>query len=111
MLSLNIEELGKWESTIPPEYRKLLEVWTTQNYVPTISNKADCLKYYHKHTFLFQSKGDGKIASPSVAVGESQVWLICSVQNVKIENYYWSLHKKLSMLVSNTNQINMFRHI
>ncbi|XP_070794873.1 calpastatin isoform X4 [Pituophis catenifer annectens] len=43
MLSLNIEELGKWESTIPPEYRKLLE-----------------------------SKGDGKIASPSVAVGESQ---------------------------------------
>ncbi|XP_058024000.1 calpastatin isoform X5 [Ahaetulla prasina] len=43
MLSLNIEELGKWESTIPPEYRKLLE-----------------------------SKGDGKIASPSVSVGESQ---------------------------------------
>ncbi|XP_007437856.1 calpastatin isoform X2 [Python bivittatus] len=43
MSSLNIEELGKWESTIPPEYRKLLE-----------------------------SKGDGKIASPSVAVGESQ---------------------------------------
>ncbi|XP_070599096.1 calpastatin isoform X3 [Erythrolamprus reginae] len=43
MLSLNIEELGKRESTIPPEYRKLLE-----------------------------SKGDGKIASPSVAVGESQ---------------------------------------
>uniref|UniRef100_A0A670Y5J5 Calpastatin n=1 Tax=Pseudonaja textilis TaxID=8673 RepID=A0A670Y5J5_PSETE len=43
MLSLNIEELGKWESTIPPEYRKLLE-----------------------------SKGDDKIASPSVAVEESQ---------------------------------------
>ncbi|XP_032070249.1 calpastatin isoform X7 [Thamnophis elegans] len=43
MLSLNIEELGKRESTIPPEYRKLLE-----------------------------SKGDGKITSPSVAVGESQ---------------------------------------
>uniref|UniRef100_A0A8C5S3Q5 Calpastatin n=1 Tax=Laticauda laticaudata TaxID=8630 RepID=A0A8C5S3Q5_LATLA len=43
MLSLNIEELGKWESTIPPEYRKLLE-----------------------------SKGDDKIASPSVALEESQ---------------------------------------
>ncbi|KAM6467800.1 calpastatin isoform 5-T7 [Liasis olivaceus] len=43
MSSLYIEELGKRESTIPPEYRKLLE-----------------------------SKGDGKIASPSVAVGESQ---------------------------------------
>ncbi|ETE68498.1 Calpastatin, partial [Ophiophagus hannah] len=43
MLSLNIEELGKWESTIPPEYRKLLE-----------------------------SKDDDKIASPSVAVEESQ---------------------------------------
>ncbi|XP_063151470.1 calpastatin [Candoia aspera] len=41
--SLYIEELGKRESTIPPEYRKLLE-----------------------------SKGDDKIASPSVAVGESQ---------------------------------------
>ncbi|XP_026528296.1 calpastatin isoform X1 [Notechis scutatus] len=43
MFSLNIEELGKRESTIPPEYRKLLE-----------------------------SKGDDKIASPSVAVEESQ---------------------------------------
>uniref|UniRef100_J3SBX0 Calpastatin n=1 Tax=Crotalus adamanteus TaxID=8729 RepID=J3SBX0_CROAD len=42
MSSLKIEELGKRESTIPPEYRKLLE-----------------------------SKGD-KITSPSVAVGESQ---------------------------------------
>ncbi|XP_039196353.1 calpastatin isoform X2 [Crotalus tigris] len=42
MSSLKIEELGKRESTIPPEYRKLLE-----------------------------SKGD-KITSPSVAVGELQ---------------------------------------
>ncbi|KAL7988884.1 hypothetical protein Chor_007803, partial [Crotalus horridus] len=43
MSSLKIEELGKRESTIPPEYRKLLE-----------------------------SKGGDKITSPSVAVGESQ---------------------------------------
>ncbi|XP_061478803.1 calpastatin isoform X3 [Rhineura floridana] len=43
MSSLYIEELGKRESTIPPEYRKLLE-----------------------------SKGDGKVVSPPVATGEFQ---------------------------------------
>nr|XP_028603769.1 calpastatin isoform X2 [Podarcis muralis] len=43
MSSLYIEELGKRESTIPPEYRKLLE-----------------------------GKGDGKAVPPPVAVGESQ---------------------------------------
>ncbi|KAF7250238.1 Calpastatin [Varanus komodoensis] len=43
MSSLYIEELGKRESTIPPEYRKLLE-----------------------------SKGDGKVVPPPVPVGEFQ---------------------------------------